>query len=487
MTRLRSLLLRWLLFPTLALWAAGFGVSYVRSLAQAHEAYDRTLLGSALVVCENLHIVDTDVVADLPHAALEMLRTDAQDRIFYRIADYRDDRTITGYDDLPGPAQRPTAEPVFYDTTYKDQPVRVVALRQTLLDGAAQRQLLVQVAETLDARHQLTRRIVSEAAVVQLLLIALAAGLIAFGVRKGLAPLKRLRDEVRARSVNDLTPIATGTVPREVAPLIDAINAHTERQRQLGEAQVRFVANASHQLKTPLTLLRAQVGHALLQHDVQSMRAVVERLHEATDATGRLVTQLLALARSEPGRSLETVDIELTELAHQATFELLPAARAKDIDFGFEADAPVQVRGEPLLLRELIVNLAHNAIIYTPAGGRVTVSVGTAPGAVGNSTGDLVAEAVTAGAAAPGPRSRAWLRVVDNGPGIAPAERARVLERFYRVAGSGAQGSGLGLAIAQEICNRHAIELSLHDAPDTPSGLCVHLQWPAPDPDADSR
>ena len=426
MTRLRSLLLGWLLLPTLVLWALGFVVGYMRSLAQAHEAYDRTLLGSALVISERLNLADGEVVADLPYAALEMLRTDAQDRIFYRVADLRDGRYITGYEDLPAPVS-PTGEgPVFYDAVYKDQDVRIVAVKHALLDDTEQRQLLVQVAETLDARRQLTRRIVAEAAVVQLLLIASAAGLIALGVRQGLAPLKRLRDEVRKRGANDLTPIDTRAVPREVAPLIHAINAHTERQRQLSEAQARFVANASHQLKTPLTVLRAQVGHALMQTDLHTMRAVVTRLHDTTDTTGRLVGQLLALARSEPGRSLETVDIELTELAHQATFELLPVARAKDIDFGFEADAPVQVRGEPLLLRELIVNLVHNAIIYTPAEGRVTVSVGTTASTVGSATEDVVA----GGAAAPSSRGpRAWLRVVDNGPGIAPAERARVLDR----------------------------------------------------------
>jgi two-component system, OmpR family, sensor histidine kinase TctE len=456
--RLRSLLLRWLLVPTLALWAVGFAAGYVRSLAQAHEAYDRTLLGSALVISERIGLADgdgvADVVADLPYAALEMLRTDAQDRIFYRVADLRDGRYITGYEDLPAPPLPPTQEPVFYDAMFKDQDIRVVAVRHALLDGEGQRLLLVQVAETLDARRQLTRRIVAEAAGLQLLLIALAAGLIAFGVRKGLAPLKRLRDEVRSRGANDLTPVDTRAVPREVAPLIHAINAHTERQRQLSEAQVRFVANASHQLKTPLTVLRAQVGHALMQTDLQEMRDVVQRLHQTTDATGRLVAQLLALARSEPGRALEVQDVDLTELAREVSFNLLNLARGKLIDLGFESSSAIVVGGEPVLLRELITNLVHNALTYTQEGGRVTVVAGQ-------------------------PLGRVTLQVIDNGPGIPAAERGRVLERFYRVSGAKEQGSGLGLAIVKEICARHGIELVLADPPGGGSGLCVTLVWPA--------
>ena len=184
---------------------------------------------------------------------------------------------------------------------------------------------------------------------------------------------------MRKRGANDLTPIDTRAVPREVAPLIHAINAHTERQRQLSEAQARFVANASHQLKTPLTVLRAQVGHALMQTDLDTMRAVVTRLHETTDTTGRMVGQLLALARSEPGRSLEVQDVDLTALAREVSFEMLSAARSKGIDLGFEGGDPVLVRGEHVLLHELIANVVHNAIVYTQERGRVTVSVGQRP------------------------------------------------------------------------------------------------------------
>lgn len=453
MIHLRSLLLRWLLPPTMVLWALAFTVGYLHSLAQAHEAYDRTLLGSALVLGETLRASDGLVVAQVPFAAFEMLRTDAHDRIYYRVADLDDGRPITGYADLPAPPAPVGDAPAFYDATYKDLPVRIVALRQMVLVDSQSRPLLVQVAETLEARHQLTRRLVLQSALAQLLLIGLAAVLISFGVRRGLAPLKALRDAVRRRGANDLTPIDTRAVPREVAPLIHAINTHTERQRQLSEAQLRFVANASHQLKTPLTLLRAQAAEALQQTQADAMRAVVERLNGTTESTGRLVGQLLSLARSELPLLAQAEALDLTALAHDATFELLAPARAKRIDLGFEGAHPVIVHGERVLLRELVTNLVHNAIVYTPERGKVTVTVGERQ---------------------PG---QAVLTVDDDGPGIAEAERERVLERFYRAPGTVPQGSGLGLAIAKEICARHGVGLTLTEVPGGGSGLRVELLW----------
>jgi two-component system, OmpR family, sensor histidine kinase TctE len=450
-TRLRSLLLAWLLIPSLVLWALAFAVGYWRSLAQAHEAYDRTLLGSALVVGERLEVVDGKISADLPYSALEMLRTDSQDRIFYRVTDRASGRHITGYEDLPPPERVAHDEPQFYDRVYRGQDIRLVAVPRTVVDATGQRQLLVQVAETMDARRQLTSRIVVESAAMQLLLIVMAAGLIALGVQRGLSPLKRLRAEVRARGANDLTPIDTRSVPREVAPLIHAINVHTERQRQLSDSQVRFVANASHQLKTPLTLLRAQVDHALQQPDLERVRGVLGDLQAATLATQRLVGQLLGLARSEPGRVLQIEAFDLTALAREVAFEMVALARQRSIDLGFEGEAAVQVSGERMLWRESIANLVHNALTYTPEGGKVTVGVSCPDGM---------------------PR----LHVIDSGPGIAPAERTRVFERFYRGDGAHAPGSGLGLTIVKEVCDQHGVHVTLADGPNS-RGLDVGLEW----------
>ncbi len=455
--RLRNLLLGWLLLPSLALWGLGFGLSYLHELALSHAAFDRTLLGSAQVIGERLQIEGGHVVVDLPPAALEMLRTDAHDRIYYGVREVDGGGHVSGYAGLPLPQPAAAAVgPTFYNDHYGDQAVRIVAHRFDVIDGERRRPLLVQVAETLEARRQVTQQRVALAAAVQLALLAVAAGLIVLGVRRGLAPLKRLRSEVRARDADDLTPIGTRDVPREVAPLIHAINTHTQRQRQLRELQQRFVADASHQLKTPLTLLRAQVDHALQQSEVPAMREVLRQIRDSSLGTQRLVSQLLSLARSDPGLALAKEPLRLDSLAHDVTFELLALARTRAIDLGFEGDHPVTVVGDRVLLHEAIANLVHNAITYTADGGIVTVRVHTRDGA-------------------------AALTVCDNGPGIPAEERERVFERFYRRPGSKGSGSGLGLSIVKEIADRHGAQLSLHDAAEGP-GLCAEMRWPPPVP-----
>jgi two-component system sensor histidine kinase TctE len=454
MRRLRNHLLGWLIWPTLALSALGFRASYQRSLDQAHDAYDRTLLGSAMAIAERLSYDEGRVLVDVPYAALEMLQTGSQDRIFYRVVNLDGAAFVSGYEDLPAPPARLEADrPRFHDADYRGEPVRMVALVRRVYDPQVRGPILVQVGETMGARELLSRRILLDSALVQLALIAAAALLIAFGVHRGLLPLKRLRDELRARDPDDLSPIDTRQVPREVVPLVDALNVHTQRQRELTELQQRFFANASHQLKTPLAVLRTQSALALRQTDIGAMRELVQRMHDGTEATGRLVQQLLTLARSDPGLALAREDVDLAQLADEVLLDLVVLARSRRIDLGLDARAAPVVRGERVLLREMVANLVHNALVYTPAGGRVTVHV----------------ETDESGAAA--------MIVEDDGPGIPQAERERVFDRFYRVAGSASEGSGLGLSIVQEVCRRHGVRITLADGTNG-RGLRVELRWP---------
>lgn len=465
--RLRNHLLLWLLLPLIALWAVGFRIHYARTMALANEAYDRTLLGSALAMSEQVSVRDGRLDVDVPDAALEMLESRAQDRIFYRVGCVDPPSAVTGYDDLPAPppaAAPGDGQPVFYDARYRGEPVRIVAMRRPLYDPQLCSHLLVQVGETLGARQALSRRVLLDAGVLQLALVALAALLITLGVHRGLLPLKRIRDEIRARGQADLTPIRLEAVPREVAPLIEAINLHTDRQLRLNQAHRQFIADASHQLKTPLAVLKAQAAHALAQHDAQAMRAVVQEIHDSTDATTRMVHQLLALARSDPATpaTQETAEpVELVELARAVCFDLLTPALARGIELGFDAEDPVTVTGQPLLLRELIANLLDNAIRYTPAGGQVSVAV----------------RRDSAGCAC--------IEVQDDGPGIPVAERAAVFERFHRLHGTGAEGCGLGLAIVRQIAQMHGAQVELSDPPTQPGsparGLLVSVRF-APSP-----
>lgn len=454
--RLRSLLLRWLLVPLVVLWAIGFRIHYARTLALANEAYDRTLLGSALAIAEQVSVRDGRLGVDVPDAALEMLESRAQDRIFYRVGCLDPPAAVTGYDDLPAPPSMSgpgDGQPVFFDARYRGEPVRIVALRRPLYDPHLCGQLLIQVGETLGARQALSRRVLLDAGALQLTLVAVAALLITLGVHRGLLPLKRIRDEIRARGQADLTPIRLDGVPREVAPLIDAINLHTDRQRRLNEAHRQFIADASHQLKTPLAVLKAQAAQALAQPDAQAMRGIVQEIHDSTDATSRMVHQLLALARSDPAATATQETVELVELARAVCFDLLTPALAHGIELGFDGEAPITTPGQPLLLRELVANLVDNAIRYTPPGGQVAVTV-RRDGA-----------------------GRACIEVLDNGPGIAPAEREAVFERFHRLHGSGADGCGLGLAIVRQIAERHGAQVELGDPPHG-HGLLASVRFP---------
>jgi two-component system sensor histidine kinase TctE len=438
--RLRSLLLRWLLVPLVVLWAVGYRIHYQRSIDQVNEAYDRTLLGSALAMAERVSVRDGELSVDVPYAALQMLETRAQDRIFYKVSSTGDKRMATGHEDLPAPPRLPADEqPVFYDARYLDEPIRLVALLKPVYDGA-DKPLLVQVGETLAAREALSRRILVDSAVTQLALIGAAALLIVFGIRRGLAPLRRLRRDVQARSDTDLTAIDAAAVPREVAPLIDAINVHTQRQRQLNDAQRQFIADASHQLKTPLTVLKTQAALALSHDDPAAVRRIVADIHDSTDTTSRVIQQLLGLARSEQGLVLPSERADLVSIARGATFDLVPQALKKAVDLGFEGEGAVEVEGQPLLLRELVSNLVDNAVRYAPHGGTVEVSVRREP--AGGAT----------------------LVVEDDGPGIAPADREKVFDRFYRAGGSMSEGCGLGLAIVKQIADRHGATIALDSA-----------------------
>jgi len=452
--RLRNHLLRWLLIPLVLVWAIGFRIDYVRSTDQANEAYDRTLAGSALAIAERVALRDGAFSVDVPYSALEMLETRSQDRIFYKVASLQPATFVTGHEDLPAPSALPKeAQPAFEDARYLGEPIRMVSVLKPVYGDRVAGPLLVQVAETTGARDALSTRILIDSATTQLTLIAAAAGLIAFGVRRGLEPLRRIRNEIVGRDKFDLTPIDAQAVPREVVPLIEALNLHTERQRQLNDAHRQFIADASHQLKTPLTVLKTQAALALQQQDTGAMRAIVAEIHDSTDATSRMINQLLALARSEPGHVLPVERVDLVELARAATFDLLPQALRKGIELGFEDAGPIAIDGHALLLRELVSNLVDNAIRYTPQGGRILVALR---------------------------RTRedgAQLEVEDNGPGIAPVQRHKVFDRFFRADGASGEGCGLGLSIVRQICERHAARIELHTAASG-QGLRVAVSFP---------
>lgn len=454
---LRRRLLAWLVVPMLLLCGFLLVQAYFSARAAADRAYDRLLQASALAIAERVTVIRGVVSVDLPYAALEMLASTTQDRVFYRITDPQGD-FVTGYHDLPvtDAALLDPATPSFHNQRYHDEAIRMVSLAKPVIGG----RVLVEVAQTRDERYLLTQALAFSTAWRLLLLVAVAGGLMWWGVQRNLAPLAALRRELRKRSARDLHPLQS-PAPREIGPLVAAINQLMARlEHSLGGMQ-RFIADAAHQLRTPLAVVHTQAELALREQPTTGGSALQDLL-ASTRRTTRLANQLLDHARASSDIStLDLRPVDLASLAAEATAELVPLALRRDMDLGLESESPAWVEGDAVLLRELLKNLIDNAIRYCPPGARITVRV-QAP-----ATSD--------------PRSRQiHLEVEDNGPGIAPAERERVFDRFYRGASaSHGEGSGLGLAIVREIVQAHGGQISLSSGGDD-QGLLVRIGLPAP-------
>ncbi|MEY4729098.1 MAG: hypothetical protein RL020_256, partial [Pseudomonadota bacterium] len=304
--------------------------------------------------------------------------------------------------------------------------------------------LLIHVAETYNKRQALTRKILGTMMIPQLLLIALAGGGLWFGLNRGIFPLKNLQQTLSQRSASDLSPVELKEdIPEEVVPLISAFNDILLRMRGVLDAQKRFVADAAHQLRTPLAGLKTQAELALRLNEPASIKRALQQILQSAERGSSLTNQLLTLARHEPGDSPEhkMIAVDMNEVVKNTSLDLVNDALRKNIDLGFEPSAePAWVMGDNLGLIDMLTNLLDNAIRYTHASGRVTAKVHL-------SEGNVV------------------VSVEDNGSGIAPDDRERVFERFYRVLGTNETGSGLGLAIVKEIARLHQADITLADAP----------------------
>ena len=418
--------------------------AYFLSLEPASDAYDQALVDVGLALGERIRSAGDTVSFDLPGAAEQVLRTDKYDTIFYHVR-RADGTALAGDAGLPPvPASlEPEDGVIAYDGEYRGRRIRVVALQVACGGGIC----TVQVAETTNKRSKLARNIVLSSLVPELLITLATLAIVWFGVQRGLAPLANLSAEIRSRSARDLRPIDPAHAPEEARPLVGALNQLFRQVAESSGNQQRFLANAAHQLRTPLAGLRAHTEIALAQGMPDAHRAQLEQVHRATIRTARLANQLLALARAEPGGTrVDAKPVNLRAVVEDSADEWVHRAMDKEIDLGFDL-ADVHVSGDALLLREALANLIHNALEYTPSGGRVTVRTGVR-------------------------NAEPFLEVEDDGPGIAPSERDQVLERFYRTAGTAGTGSGLGLSIVREIALAHGARISI-GAGEGPGGTAV--------------
>ena len=452
-------ILDWMLAPLLLLWPMSVALTWLVAQSIASRPFDRDLAEMARSVARQVVVVPGSVEKAsairlrLPEVAAEVLRTDDAEKVYFQVLGARGEY-IAGDRDLPVPDETAAAAQTL---RYRDDEVHADAVRVAYLwlpptgvpgEGAP----LVQVAETLDKRSRLATEIIKGVIVPQFVVLPLAVLLVWFALARGIKPLNELQQRIRRRESHDLSPLAERDVPEEVAPLVSAINDLLGRLDHSMSAQKHFLADAAHQLKTPLAGLRMQAELAAREidageHDPKALKRSLQQIAHASERAAHMVNQLLAMARAEAknvSRPAEPVD--LAALARETVRDFVPKAMDKRIDLGYEGPEDAlalngKPLGQPTLVRELIRNLVDNALQYTPAGGTVTVRVMDDP------FGQVVV-----------------LQVEDTGPGIPEAERALVLQPFYRSLGTNVDGSGLGLAIVAEIVLQHGAELSIGDS-----------------------
>lgn len=449
-TSLRAQLFAWVVLTLIGAICINLYLSFRSADATADLVTDRTLLASARVIAEAVHVDASGTVQiDIPPAALEMFDTGYGDRVFYQVVTAWGN-LVAGFPDLP----RPKRDLIGEDRTFRSDGVRVLMLSHPVVGLDQDSTISVAVAVTHNSQYAMRRRLWLSDFTKQLALVLLAGVVTIIGLQRGLAPVLRLRDAVRARGRQRLDPLDPHMVQNELRPLVHALNDHMERVQNQMAAQRRFVSNAAHQLRTPLALISTQASVAAREADTARRDEALTALRSSTRQVTRLASQLLTLSRAEPGSRRPRNDtIDLAETARRVLETLAEEALRRDIDLGLEADEkPIHIEGDGTMLREMLVNLVDNALRYTQAGGRVTVGVGR--------EGDT-----------------ALLWVEDNGPGIPEAERSQVFERFYRIMGTEPEGSGLGLAIVREVVDGAGGSVTLGEA--TGGGLLVRVRLPA--------
>jgi two-component system, OmpR family, sensor histidine kinase TctE len=438
-------ILDWMLAPLLLLWPMSIAVTYLVAQSIANAPFDRALESSAAVLAQQVRESAGRISVQLPIPAREILRADEADLVFYQVLGTRGE-FLVGDRDLPLP---PDDEPIqpgsvrIRDDRISGNDIRVASMYVEVKQQGISRQVLVQVAETLDKRSQLANDIIKGVIIPQFVILPVAVILVWFGLARGLAPLTDLQYRIRNRKPDDTSPIDAKVAPQEIMPLVASFNDLLKRLDESVSVQKRFIADAAHQMKTPLAGLRMQAELAMREQNPEQLRRSLAQIAESSERATHLVSQLLALARMENQRvkGLSEDRVDISALARSVVLDALNAAWNKDIDLGYEGpddDNPLWMQGQSLMLKEMLSNLVDNAIRYTPNQGHITVRV-----ALSELDGALI------------------LEVEDSGPGIPLCERERVLERFYRVLGNTAEGSGLGLAIVKEIVDQHEGRLEI--------------------------
>ena len=454
-------ILDWMLAPLLLLWPMSIVVTFVVARSLADAPFDRALQDHVMLLSQQVHTVARSSSL-LNRPALRDLLPAAPDTpaVFQIVAANGD--VLAGdasfpppaLYDFPAPGRTKLRGETFHGVEHRVAYTYVDAPDEP---GREAFPVLIQAAETLDARNALANEIIKGVIFPQFMILPIAVVLVWFALGRGLKPLEAVQRRLRARRPDDLSPIDRRGMPEELMPLVDAFNDLLGKLDASMAAQKRFIADAAHQLRTPLAGLRTQAELALREDDPEQLRRSLAQISVGSQRAANLVSQLLAMARMENLRDSGRAElVELHSLARSVCAEWVAQAMRRGIDFGFDDDAHnARINGQPTLLRELLGNMIDNALRYAPRGGTVTVRLVT-------------------------DQSTVCLEVEDDGPGIAPADRELVFQRFHRVLGNEANGSGLGLAIVREIALVHDAEVGVGagGSDEAPRGSRFSVRFP---------
>jgi two-component system sensor histidine kinase TctE len=441
-------ILDWMLTPLLLLWPISLALTWLVAQNIAGKPFDRALEYNVQALAKLVVIKNNQVQFNLTGPAREILRADDTDLVYYQVLGTHGEY-LSGEHDLPLPPDDDKAidgEVRLREGFIQGEEVRVAYTWIKVDVQGTSQTVLVQVAETLEKRKTLATEIVKGTMVPQFVTLPLAVLLVWLALVRGIKPLAQLEKRIRARKSDDMSPLDETAVPEEVAPLVSSINDLLSRLKVSLTTQKRFLADAAHQLKTPLAGLRMQADLAQRETDADDLKKSLKQIGRASIRATHTVNQLLALARAETtGRSLAKQRVDLVHVVSEVMADSVPRALEKQIDLGYDGPAagtqPSQLEGNPTLLKELVRNLLDNAINYTPEKGQVTLRLLT-----DRFSGVLV------------------LLVEDSGPGIPESERELVFQPFYRALGTNVDGSGLGLAIVLEIAQQHGASITIEDA-----------------------
>ncbi|MBK6005743.1 sensor histidine kinase N-terminal domain-containing protein [Ramlibacter ginsenosidimutans] len=460
-------ILDWMLTPLLLLWPVSLALTWLVAQSIAGKPFDRALEYNVQALAQLVTVQAQRPSFNLPQPAREILRADEADQVYFQVLGSQGE-LLSGERDLPPPPD--DERPAPGETRLRDAEMRGVDVRVAAtwvqVPGAAP--VLVQVAETREKRSVLATEIIKGVMLPQLVILPLAVLLVWLALVRGIKPLSELEERIRARKPDDLSPLDDRVVPLEVAPLVSSVNDLLTRLKSSIATQKRFLADAAHQLKTPLAGLRMQADLAQREQvDAEQLKQSLKLIGRSSMRATHTVNQLLALARAEnSSKAMVRQPCDLAALAIEAVRDTVPRAMEKKIDLGYDGVQPrtpgVTLQGNPTLLKELIRNLLDNAVNYTPS----------SPDHPGVVTARVLAD----------PAGHALLlEVEDTGPGIPEGERELVFQPFYRALGTNVDGSGLGLPIVLEIARQHHATIAIQDARpgQVPPGTRVSVRFDA--------